>query len=457
MTELLVDDSPALRVSFNGAPPAPSARYFRALVLWDFDGRTWSREEGRPQRVLEPVVPLAAEVDHEITLEPTDRPWLVALDVPLAAPERTRMSNDRTLFGRNRVSQVRQYSVRSVLDYRLAVEIEEGDRRRALDLPEGFNPETVALAETWREADPRPDAIVSRALELISQSFTYTLVAPPLGRNSVDDFLFNTRAGYCEHFSSAFVVLMRAAGIPARVVTGYQGGWWNVAGSYLLVRQSDAHAWAEVWLQGRGWVRVDPTAAVNPARIEAGASAAGGEQGWFTGDWLLEVRNRLDLVNRLWTQTIVQFNALRQKSLLSPIGISEARQGDLLLALVIIVTLLLLVATAWVLYAGKPKSIDALDAAWQAFRGKLARYGTPAKSHEGPMAWLTRIKPRIGDSDARARIEHIVRRYVQLRYAQSVPDTRQIAILSGEIREFSLAGKVRQSESQVRTDFDEPA
>ncbi|MEZ5462155.1 DUF3488 and DUF4129 domain-containing transglutaminase family protein [Dokdonella sp.] len=452
MTELLVDDSPALRVTFTGAPPAPPSRYFRAIVLWDFDGRTWSREDGRPQRVLEPVVPLAAEVDYEITLEPTDRPWLVALDVPMEAPEQARMSKDRTLYGRNRVSQVRQYSVRSVLAYQLAPELEEFDRRRALQLPAGFNPETIALARSWRETDPRPESMVRRALDLIRDNFTYTLVAPPLGRNSVDEFLFDTRAGYCEHFSSAFVFLMRAAGIPARVVTGYQGGWWNVAGDYLLVRHSDAHAWAEVWLEGRGWVRVDPTAAVNPARIESGSSSAADQQGWFAGDWLLEIRNRLDLVNRLWTQTIVQFNALRQKSLLSPIGISEARQSDLLLALVITVVVVLLIATGWVLRPGKVRSVDKLDAAWQAFRQKIARHGYPAKPQEGPIAWLNRLKPQIGASNDRNRIEHIVRQYVQLRYAQSEPDARQVSILSGEIREFRLSGKLGPSENQAATD-----
>ncbi|MGB0135178.1 transglutaminaseTgpA domain-containing protein [Dokdonella sp.] len=455
MTELLIDDTPALRATFNGPPPAPSKRYFRAIVLWDFDGRTWSREDGFPQRVLEPVDAIAEEVIQEITLEPTDRPWLVALDVPLETPERTRMTRDRTLIGRNRNSQIRQYSVRSAIDYRLASALEDSDRKRALQLPEGFNPDAVALADRWRDADPRPSSIVNRALELFGEQFTYTLVAPPLGRNSVDDFLFNTRAGYCEHFSSAFVFLMRAAGIPARVVTGYQGGWWNEAGSYLLVRQSDAHAWAEVWLQDRGWVRIDPTAAVNPARIEVGGSSANGEQAWFGNAWLLEMRNQFDLVNRMWTQTIVQFNALRQKSLLAPIGISEARQGDLLLALSIVVTIVLLIATAWVMRSGKKRDADALDKAWNQFRRKVSRHGIPPRLDEGPLAWLIRMKLEIEDPGTRTRAEQIVRLYVQLRYAQSVAEKTQISSLSREIREFRLQGKVRKQRQRVRTAAEE--
>ena len=145
-----------------------------------------------------------------------------------------------------------------------------------------------------------------------------TLTPPPLGRNAVDDFLFETKAGYCEHFSSAFAVLMRAAGIPTRVVLGYQGGYWNETGAYMVVRQSDAHAWNEVWLENRGWVRMDPTAAVRPDRVELGSSAAHG--GGYGREWMLALRNRWDLVNRLWTQMVVQFDELTQRGLLRSVG-----------------------------------------------------------------------------------------------------------------------------------------
>lgn len=445
MTELLVDDTPALRATFNGPVPPPSARYFRALVLWDFDGRTWSREDGFSQRVLEPLVPLAAEIDHEITLEPTDRPWLVALDVPIEAPDGARMSKDRTLMGRNRMSQLRQYSVRSALEYRLAARLEDRDRRRALRLPEGFNPQTLALARSWRSADANPEAIIARFLEYVRGNFTYTLVAPPLGRNSVDDFLFDTRAGYCEHFSSAFVYLMRAADIPARIVTGYQGGWWNTAAGYLLVRQSDAHAWAEVWIEGRGWIRVDPTAAVDPARIEAGSLATSDKEGWLVGNWLIEIRNQLDVINRVWTQTIVQFNALRQKSLLSPIGIPESGQRDLLLALTIAVTIVLLVATAWVIRPARTAKVDALEAAWQAFRRKVGRLGTPQRADEGPLSWLGRLRLHVQEPATMAQLEDIVCRYVDLRYAQAEPDPAQAEALARTIRSLHLSGRNRKA------------
>ncbi len=436
MSELLVDDSPALRVNFDGEVPPNAARYFRALVLWDFDGSTWTREAWLAQQTLEAIEAASAETLYEITLEPTNRPWLVALDVPLEAPEHARMSRDRTLYARNRIDQLRQYRVRSVLRYRLAASIDPRDRERALRLPEGFNPNTLALARKWRSEGRDDSAVVKAALDLFNASFTYTLSPPLLGRNSVDDFLFDTRAGYCEHYSSAFVVLMRSAGIPARVVTGYQGGWWNALGNYLLVRQSDAHAWSEVWLDGRGWVRVDPTAAVNPARIEAGAMASSAGQNWYSGSWLLEMRNRLDVINNLWTRTIVQFNAMRQKNLLQPLGIGNAEQRDLLLALSILVATILIAATIWVMRSGPIQSGDTLDAAWRRLRRRLAGRGLPERPGEGPLDYLKRIKSNWGSDPGLPVLEELVRRYVELRYSRGLAGDADVQAFARRIREF---------------------
>jgi transglutaminase-like putative cysteine protease len=378
----------------------------------------------------------SAETRYEITLEPTNRPWLVALDVPLAPPENARMTYDRTLYARNRIDQLRQYRLRSVLGYRLDASIDPRDRARALRLPDGFNPKSLALARQWRAERRDDNRVIQSAMELFNASFTYTLSAPMLGRDSVDDFLFNTRAGYCEHYSSAFVVLMRAAGIPARVVTGYQGGWWNALGNYLLVRQSDAHAWAEVWLQGRGWVRMDPTAAINPARIEAGETATSGGQDSYSGSWLRQIRNRLDLVNHLWTRTIVQFNALRQKSLLQPLGIGAAEQRDLLLALAILVAAILLAATIWVMRSPRSKDGDALDAAWRTLRQRLARRGLTDRADEGPVDYLKRIRASWAADPALPALEELVRRYVDLRYSRGAADVADVQAFARSIREI---------------------
>ena len=446
MTDLLVDDIPALRVRFDGPVPEAAARYFRAIVLWDFDGTTWTRDSAWRRASEEPVEALAPALAYEVTLEPTDRPWLVALDVPLAAPADTRMASDRTLVGRLRVATPRQYQLSSTIRYRLADELESRDRRRALALPAGFNPRTRALAQEWRARHGDDGAIVQAALGEFAGSFSYTLSPPLLGRDSVDDFLFSTRAGYCEHYSSAFVFLMRAAGIPARVVTGYQGGWYNTLGDYLLVRNSDAHAWAEVWLEGRGWVRVDPTAAVSPARVERGGGGAAGDVGaWAAGEWLRDLRNRLDVVNRLWTQTIVQFNALRQRSLLTPFGIDRAEQKDLVLALAISIALLLLAATAWVLRGGGRRRTDPLDAAWQSLRDKLANHGIASRDDEGPLALRHRALQSITGDATRRRVAELVDGYVALRYASPFPEPERALAFATAVRELRLPRAVRRN------------
>lgn len=438
LVELLIDDTPALRVRFDGATPPPAARYFRALVLWDFDGTTWTRDSSIWQRKTESIESRSAPLDYEITLEPTDRPWLVALDVPLSAPDETRLGSDRTLATRLRVATPRQYRARSVIDYRLAADLDGSDRKRALRLPDGFNARTRELATQWRSEGRSVDAIIRSSLEMFNASFSYTLTPPLLGRDSVDDFLFSTRAGYCEHYSSAFVFLMRAAGVPARVVTGYQGGWQNDSANYLLVRQSDAHAWAEVWLDGRGWVRVDPTAAVSPARIEDGASAVNRGDSWLDSAWLLDMRNRLDVVNRVWTQTIVQFNALRQSSLLTPFGKPRISQSDLLLLLASFIALVLLVATVWVLRAGPQAQGDALDAAWRKLQRKLARAGMVTRNTEGPLDALARVFAHVGDAPLRAQIAAIVERYVGLRYAQQQPPAEHVQAFERAVRELRV-------------------
>jgi hypothetical protein len=251
----------------------------------------------------------------------------------------------------------------------------------------------------------------------------------------VDDFLFNTQRGFCEHFASAFTFLMRAAGIPARVVTGYQGGYFNKLGNYSVVRQSDAHAWSEVWLEGRGWVRVDPTAAVSPQRVQLGAGAAAGASApWYQTDWLMELRNRLDLVNRFWNDAIVQFNALRQRSLLTPFGISRAEYPQLMLAMFAAATLLLGLFAWWVMRAPKPAG-DALDAAYASLCRKLARAGVVRDPGEGP----TTLGRRAGAGLASPRtVQRLLADYVGMRYACASPAPERIQTFTRAIAALRL-------------------
>lgn len=437
LSELLIDDSPAFRVDFDAAPPAPAQRYFRAIVLWDFDGATWTRGFGGLRRP-EPLQAQAAPSSYTVTLEPTDRPWLPALDVPLAAPDGARLLADRTIAAREPIARPRQYRVQSATRATLARELDAYDRRRALSLPQGFDPRARELAARWR-AQGDDEAVVRAALGLFHADFTYTLNPPLLGRDSIDDFLFDTRRGYCEHYAAAFVFLMRAAGIPARVVTGYQGGWWN--GDYLLVRQSDAHGWAEIWLPRQGWRRVDPTAAVSPARIELGARAADDAAGWSRADWLRDLRNRLDVANRLWTEAIVRFDAMRQRGLLTPFGVASANPGDLMLVLSAALGLAMLAATIWAIRAAPAPAGDALDRAWSALRRRLQRAGFAAPAHQGPDDLLLRL--RAVAPTAAERLAPVVAEYVDLRYRSVVPDPRRVRALHAAIGRLHLRNLVK--------------
>jgi transglutaminase-like putative cysteine protease len=449
LTELLIDDSPAFRVDFDVEPPPAAQRYFRAIVLWDFDGANWTRERSHGYGRSEDARGSGTLVDYTITLEPTDRRWLPALDLPLTAPATARIGADRTLIANEPVVQPRQYRVQSATDYVLAPTLGRAQRNRALALPKDFDPRSRALAEQWRAEGRNDDAIVRAALERFHASFTYTLNPPPLGRDSIDDFMFATQSGFCEHYASAFVFLMRAAGIPARVVTGYQGGWWSDSSRYLLVRQSDAHAWAEVWSEGRGWRRIDPTAAVSPVRIELGAAAANGSPGWAQSDWLRGLRNQFDFASRLWTQGIVRFDALRQKSLLTPFGVADANQGDLLLFLSGILGGVMLIATIWAMRGNRHVEGDVLDHAWKRLGQRLRRCGIAQRANEGPFDLLRRT--RSAAPVLASAIDPLVAEYVELRYATDAATPERVSAFAAAVRMLRLPRHIDDDATKRRS------
>ncbi|MDR3387738.1 MAG: DUF3488 and transglutaminase-like domain-containing protein [Rudaea sp.] len=430
LQELLVDDSPAFRVSFDGTLPPRANLYWRGPVLWHFDGTAWTRPEYFANNgKADSLQTLGATTGYDVTLEPSQRRWLLALDVPIAAPDNAVRGADMSLVARTPVDNLLRYHATSATRYRLDAALGRWQRELALQLPVESNPQARQLALRWRNELHSDDAVIKAALDLFHDEFFYTLNAPLLGHDSVDDFLFGTKRGFCEHFSSAFTFLMRAAGIPARVVTGYQGGYYNSAGDYLVVRQSDAHAWAEVWLDGRGWVRVDPTAAVSPQRVELGARAAAGASApWYQSDWLLGLRNQFDVVNRIWNDAIVQFNAMRQQSLLAPFGIDKAEYSDLVAVLIGVSTLLLGVFAWWTLRS-PAVTADPLDAAYARLCRKLARTGAIRTPAEGPQSFAQRIaaKQQAGSVTPNpSAVQDLFEQYVSLRYACALPLTADV-------------------------------
>ncbi|GLQ86991.1 transglutaminase TgpA family protein [Dyella flagellata] len=431
--QLLVDDSPAMRVSFDGPPPPREQRYFRAFVMWDYDGRDWNRSD----QSADTRIPVEANraIDYRVSLEPTHQRVLPALDVPLDAPPQSQAYTDGEIFADKAVDEVREYELRSAVNYRFEPKLDPVTRLRALQLPDGFDPRTHALAEQWRQRYGQDNgAIIRAALAMFHDGgFSYTLLPAPLGRDAVDDFLFNTHQGFCEHYASAFTVLMRAAGIPARVVTGFQGGFWNQMGQYLLVRNADAHAWSEVWLAGRGWVRVDPTAAVRPQRIAQGAaSAAGSQLPWYQSGLLESARNHWDIVNRWWNQSVIGFDALRQRGLLTPFGIREADVGMLTRLLVIAMAVFAAAGLAWALWR-RPEGDPAL-AALRSLERKLAHAGVVRRRSEGPQHFLRRAARSLPRQ--RAELDHLMRCYIELRYATVEPSTESLRSFRLAIRNF---------------------
>ena len=430
--DLLSDDRPAMRVSFDGAPPPNNARYFRAYVMWHYDGRSWAYAD-YPR---EPASLVAERtIKYQISLEPSGQTVLPALDVPVTAPPQGQLGGDREVVASRPINDALTYSMESALRYRLQPELDDRSRRRALQLPDGFNPRTMALAQRWRQRHgDDPDAIVREALTLFHNGvFRYTLAPSPLGRDAMDDFLFSTHEGFCEHYASAFTILMRAAGIPARVVTGYQGGYWNDLGNYLLVRQSDAHAWGEVWIAGRGWVRVDPTAAVRPDRVSLGAAAVAGDQGnWFGSDWLRDARNHWDVVNRWWNQGVIGFSALRQRGLLSPLGIAETDAEKLGLLLAIGCVLFAMIGLVWALW--RQRETDPLRASMARLEHKLAGVDIVRRHSEGPQHYLSRAARALPHQ--RDMLEQLMRSYLDLRYAHDEPPPEPLRAFRRAVRDF---------------------
>ncbi len=408
--ELLTDDSPALRVKFFGRTPPQSQMYWRGPVLWDFDGRTWTQARWLRGLPPAPVAHAAQGWDYEMELEPTDRRQMVALELPTQAPDGTRLTSDYELYAPRPLSNLTRWRMHSAAPVAFEPELRPALRDLALRLPAGYNPRTVALARQWRrEAGADDDAIVRRMLRWIRADFAYTLDTPLPGRNSVDEFLFDEQAGFCEHFSSSFVVLMRAAGIPARVVTGYVGGRRNPYGDYWLVRRADAHAWAEVWLRGRGWVRVDPTAAVAPERIydTLDDRASGG-----FGARLAPMFELGDWARRGWNDFVLGFDAARQKRLLQPLGIDRLDDRELIALFALVGGL----ALAWMLWltARRERERDPLLRAWRRLGARYARLGLARAPDEPAQAWAARVAAARPPSSA---LTALSRRFADWRYA----------------------------------------
>jgi transglutaminase-like putative cysteine protease len=438
-TQLALSDAIAFRAEFEGASPAPHLRYWRGPVLWDFDGRTWSIG---PQSSVSFAVPpeASATYRYSVVLEPHNRTWLFALEAAATLPQNARYTTDGLLLAGAPVRSRMRYELTSVITPRTALDERRVDLARALRLPAGSNPKARALAAQWRAASRSDSELLARALGFLRQGgYSYTLEPPPLGTDSVDEFLFETKAGFCEHFSSAFVFLMRAAGLPARVLTGYQGGELNPVDRIITVRQSDAHAWAEVHIAGHGWRRIDPTAAAAPSRVDAGLARAVPEaqRALFMRvelEWLRALRHQWEAAAHKWNVWVLGYNPERQRDLMSRMGMRNADWRGLVAILFTVLGITTVFLLAWSLR--RVTRPDPVQRAWRAFCSKLAARGIERSSNEGPRDFAERAARSL--PSARRAILRIAALYIGLRYGREA-SPRRAKDLRRLVREFRPA------------------
>lgn len=369
IASLALDDSVAMRIKFEGQPPPQRDLYFRGPVLSAFDGVEWNTPRfGFSSRygVTSSLVVSGPPINYEVTMEPTSRPWLFVMEAAIQNPilpagyESVMQANLQWLVNRP-VSDLLRYKAQSFTNFMHGPTKPVIGLREFVDLPPGFNPRTLTLASQMR-ADPRYANAGSAQLvqavmdRLRTGGFTYTLDPGVYGQNTADEFWFDRKEGFCEHIASSFVILMRALDVPARIVTGYQGGEQNGVDGFWVVRQADAHAWAEVWQEGLGWVRVDPTSAVSPGRTGAFQRLAAPQGvvaqalGGLSPGMLINLRATWEAINNGWNQWVLNYTQGKQLNLLKGMGFESPSWEDLSYVLIGIVVLASLLGAAWTLW-----------------------------------------------------------------------------------------------------------
>lgn len=453
VARLALDDGIALRIRFDGAAPPKSALYFRGPVLSEFDGQKWQMDSHVPPRP--PFTQIGTQLQggvqgsgsiyrYEVTLEPSYRPWLLALEAPISlqdlADRPVWQSPDLQLLMRRPASDLLRYRASSQTQYRYDLQLDKWQQQRLASLPAGSNPRTAAWVQNWwqqaQAQQPQADktALAQQLAQhllttLHAENYRYTLNPGLYGQHSADEFWFDKKQGFCEHIASSFVIAMRAAGVPARIVTGYQGAEQNTVDGYWVVRNSDAHAWAEMWLQGSGWQRIDPTAAIAPWRVDlqqrrlaAPPTALGQAVGAVVGTNLLQnLRGLWDASNNAWNQWVLNYSQTRQLDALKKLGFDSPSWQSLVQLLGI------LLATA-ALAAGlvgywQRRHIDPWLRLYGAARARLARQGIPSAAHETPR----QLAARVGHTDWQDWLLQL--EALRYRQAASADMPRQLKVL----------------------------
>lgn len=427
INRLINSSAIAFRVKFNGPIPEHNQRYWRGAVLSLYDGKTWRRSDA-PEKAKANIqyASLGRQTTlYTITLEPTNLNWLLSLEYPVRYDRRYSFNREAMLVTKNKISNVINYVIESQTNARnLALFAEESYKNRAL--PRDLNAATLSLArQLLLSANNDTAQYINNVLSYFrTNKFVYTLNPDLLGEHAMDDFLFTSRRGFCEHYASAFVYLMRAAGIPSRIVIGYQGGNMNPLDDYMIVRQSDAHAWAEVWLDN-GWTRIDPTAAVSPDRVERGVQFSGLESSQLplllvsSNSFIKHAAFLYDSFQNSWNQWVIGFDQKKQNDLLKYLGFEKSNLSNLILLLVVFLSIAGFII-AWLLLIQRSAEKDPVQHYYNVFCEKLQRYGVQRELHEGPADFERRVCDRLAMSaPVRNDVMFIFKAYRDLHYGKN--------------------------------------
>lgn len=423
ISKLVQSREVAFRVTFADKIPEQSSLYWRGPVLWQTDGRKWTTGKSTPNREPVPIELAGEPLRYDITIEPSNKRWLFGLEMVSTPPDNTYLTHDYQLKTRKPLQARKAFTLTSHSAYTLGTE-DTTDLERGLRLPELNHPKTLEFGSKLRNEFKDPALILNAALDWLKQeNFVYTLQPPLMVEDTVDEFLFDKQQGFCEHFAAAFTILMRAAGIPARVVTGYQGGEVNPIGNYLIVRQHDAHAWSEVWLEGQGWIRVDPTSIASPVRINEGMEniipqaiiniPLGLENNASAVRLWQRLRNTVDMINYQWAQWILGYGPERQKLFMKKFGFDSVDWKELTFTLFIFIGTIIAAIAAYV-FKKAPRATEPAKMYYDVFCNKMARTGMLRKPYEGPVDFAERASNL--RQDLKSDIKQITDLYISTRY-----------------------------------------
>jgi len=442
ISSLIKNHKIAFRVHFKNNAPVKRDMYWRGPVLSVFQGKRWSSLQAVPINLLTHRLK-GTSYHYTITLEASGRKYLPTLDKAGNAPNNAFLSQEYSAYANVKIDNRRSYSLFSrAFDAKPQAELV--NRQLYTQTQAKLNPKTQHYIQTLKKHIKTPEAIVNHVLLMFqNQKYIYSLKPPLLGEHAIDEFLFKTRKGFCEHYASAFVILMRYAGIPARVVTGYQGGEYNPVGNYYIIRNSDAHAWAEIWLPNKAWLRIDPTAYIAPERIEKGIDASlAGDTSWTRSQYsnnkiIRKMSYYWDSINNSWNQWILGYGEDLQTKFLALLGFDNPNWQQMITLLIISISLTFFFFFLYYHYRKFRTKKSPTERLYHLFCKKLASIGMEKYSWEGPNCYYKRINESQNKvtKQLSAESKPIIELYIQLKYDTNT-ETRLLTELKVLVKNF---------------------